>query len=212
MAPFIKWGAGATLSLILVSVIAYLPLIIIAVSFRFAIKSTALLWCPLLWIIYQSRPGERVLKRIEVGIRQPWMKFVLVYSLFVMAAFMLKMGVIFHLWTFLEITRLGSLGGLAMRLVAPFDLPLWQMASAMNAGMAWAFFFRAKRHLLANNSTEAWPEAWIEREYVGFQGIRTTLSLYAIACTFYIAAATAWQTEWPPIHLILFPWAASSGS
>jgi hypothetical protein len=100
---------------------------------------------------------------------------------------------------------------LATRLVAPFELPLWQVTSAISAGLAWAFFFRAKRHLLAKNLTEAWPEAWVEREYVAFQGVRTTLSLYAIACTFYIAAATAWQTEWPPIRFILFPWTASPG-
>jgi hypothetical protein len=110
-----------------------------------------------------------------------------------------------------ELYWLGPLGGLATRLVAPFELPLWQVASAINAGLAWAFFFRAKRHLLATNTTEAWPESWVEREYVMFQGVRTTLSLYAIACTFYIAAATAWQTEWPPIRFILFPSTASPG-
>jgi hypothetical protein len=62
MATFMRWKEDVTWSLTIVatiivlfiSVIAYLPLIIIAISFRVAIKSTALLWCPLLWIIGRS--------------------------------------------------------------------------------------------------------------------------------------------------------------
>ena len=133
------------------------------------------------------------------------------YSLIVIFGFILKIALLFGIWRFAKLDWLGPLGVLATRIVAPLELPLWQVASAINAGLAWAFFFRAKRHLLAKNSTEAWPEAWVAHEYVVFQGVRTTFSLYAIACTFYIAAATAWQTEWPPIRYILFPWTDSPG-
>jgi hypothetical protein len=36
-------------------------------------------------------------------------------------------------------------------------------------------------------------------------GDQGTLSVYAILCTSYIATATAFKTEWPPVHFILFP-------
>jgi hypothetical protein len=36
-------------------------IILLALMFRFAVKSTALIWLPLLWIIRQSQPGKRVL-------------------------------------------------------------------------------------------------------------------------------------------------------
>ena len=79
---------------------------------------------------------------------------------------------------------------------------------AFNALLTWGFFFHADQHLLAQGTSEAWPESWIRREYASFQVVRTTLSLYVIACTFYITAAVAWQTEWPPIRFVLFPWSA----
>jgi hypothetical protein len=78
----------------------------------------------------------------------------------------------------------------------------------LNALLAWVFFFHADRHILAQGTSEAWPEGWVRREYALFQVVRTTLSLYVIACTFHIAASVAWQIEWPPICFVLFPWTA----
>jgi hypothetical protein len=190
-------------------IIAALPMILIAFSFRFAIKSTAIIWLPLLWIIRQSRPGTSIFDRIKLNVRQPWSKLMLIYSLFVLAGFAAKVLLVFGAWKFAQLDWLGPVGELIIRLVEPLYLPLWQITSALNALISWGFYFRAERHLLARNSTEAWPEAWVRREYVAFQAVRTTLSLYAIACTFYLAAATAWQAEWPPIRLILFPWSST---
>jgi uncharacterized membrane protein YkgB len=188
-----------------------MPMMLLAFSFRIAIKSTSIIWLPLLWVIHQSRPGTKVLDRIYLNVRQPWSKLMLIYSLFVIAGFAAKVLLIVGIWKSVQLNWPGPVGELGTRLVDPLYLPLWQITSALNAIMAWGFFFRAERHLLARNSTEAWPEAWVRREYVGFQAVRTTLSLYAIACTFYLAAATAWQTEWPPIHVILFPWSPPPG-
>jgi hypothetical protein len=183
-----------------------IPGILLAFSFRLSIKSSAWLWLPLLWVIRQSRPGPEAMDRIELNTAQPWTKLVLTYSIFVILGFTLKLVLLYEVWRFENLSWLGPLGILATRLVAPAELPLWQVAAALNGVLAWAYFSLARRHVLARNKpTEAWPEGWIEREYVAFQAARTTLSLYAIACTFYIAAATAWQTRWPPIHFILFP-------
>src|ERR1700730_81607 len=189
------------------SIFIIFPILIISFSFRFAIKSTALFWLPLLWIIHKSKskPGQNVLDVIGVNLREPWTKVTLCYSLFVIIAFLWKLSPLFATLKVINVAGSGQLGLFTKRIVAPFELPLWQVTSAINAGLGWAFFFRAHRHLLAQNSTVAWPQSWIEREYVAFQAIRATFTVYAIACTFYIAAATAWQTEWPPIRLILFP-------
>jgi hypothetical protein len=58
------------------------PLVIVALSFRYAIKSTAFVWLPLLWIIYQSSPGLRVLDRIDLNMKHPWSKLMLIYSIY----------------------------------------------------------------------------------------------------------------------------------
>jgi hypothetical protein len=183
-----------------------IALVSISISFRFSIKSTALLWLPLLWIIHQAQPGANVLDRIQLDVKLPSTKLMLAYSICVALGFVVKLGLLFEVWKFTKLSWSGPpLEVLATRLVAPYDLPLWQVTSALNAGLAWAYFFRAKRYLLARYTAEAAPERRIQREYVAFQVVRTIFSLYAIACTLYIAAATASQIQWPPIHLILFP-------
>jgi hypothetical protein len=193
-------------------IIFVMPTLLLAFSFRFAVKSTALFWLPLLWLLYQTRSGINILDRIELNTRQPWTKLILAYSVVILVIFILKLALIFEIWRFWELNWVGPLGVLATRLVAPFELPLWQIASALNASLAWIFLFRAQRHLLARHSTEAWPEVWVRKEYVAFQGVRTTLSLYAIACTLYLGLATACDAQWPPIRFILFPWTVSSSS
>ena len=101
---------------------------------------------------------------------------------------------------------LGQLGVALTRLADPLHLPLWQVAAAINALLALIFFLHADQVLLAQGTSEAWSEVWVRREYAVFQAVRATLSVYVIFCTFYITAAVAWQTEWPPIRFVLFPW------
>jgi hypothetical protein len=126
-------------------------------------------------------------------------------------AFCIKLGFYFLAWRFTELNWLGLLGEMITRIVAPLELPLWQILSAINAILACAFFFRAHRHLLAQGTSETLSEQRIRQEYVTFQAVRTAFSLFSISCTFYIAAAVASRTEWPHIRVILFPWGAPGG-
>jgi hypothetical protein len=190
---------------IIITLPAVLPVISVCFLFRWAIKSTAILWLPLLWIIFQARPGLKVIDRIRVSVETALAKVILAYSTLTLVFFLVKLTPLLAAWWVFNLNWLGPLGIFLTRLVAPSELPLWQVASGINAILAWAFFFRANRHLVAEGTTEEWPERWLQREYVTFQVVRTTLSIYAIICTFYIGAATASGAEWPPIHFILFP-------
>jgi hypothetical protein len=175
-----------------------------------AVKSTAILWLPLLWIIYQANPGERIIDRVDHQTHAPWNRLMLIYSSVVLISCGLKMALYTEAWKFGNLEQFGRAGELVTRLVAPVELPGWQVASAINAVLAWAFIFWAVPQLRAHRiqSTEARSEVSLRREYSSFQAVRTTLSLYSIACTFYIAASTAWQTQWPGIHFVLFPWSS----
>lgn len=184
------------------------PVIAVAVAYRWAMKSTAVLWLPLIWIVVQARPGADVIARLVVMTRSAWSKAMRAYSAIVALDFIAKLALLFGMWKLANLDWLGPLGVAATRLAAPLDLPLWQAAGALNAVLVWVFFFHADQHLLAQGTAEAWSEDSIRREYAIFQAVRTILTLYVIACTFYIAAAVAWQTEWPPIRFVLFPWSA----
>ncbi len=193
------------LSLWTALVVAVAPVILATILFRWAIKSTSILWLPLLWIVVQANPGLRVIDRIRLSVGTALSRVILVYSTFTLVFFVVKLTPLLAAWWVFNLNWLGPLGVFLTRMVAPFELPLWQVASGLNALLAWAFFFRANRHLVAQGTTEEWPERRLQCEYVTFQAIRTTLSVYAIICTFYIGAATAFESEWPPVRFILFP-------
>ncbi len=195
---------------ILIICLGFLPLAILSFTFRFTIKSTSIIWLPLLWVLYQSRPGANVSDRIDLMVRQAWYKVILAYSILVLLVLAFKAALLFGAWQFFDLHTLGPLGSMITRMIAPLKVPLWQVASGANAVLALAFFFRADRHLLARNTSQALPTAWIELEYVCFQVTRTTLSMYAIVCVLYIATSTAWEAVWPPVELILFPWTGST--
>jgi hypothetical protein len=180
-------------------------LVVTAFAFRLAVKSTSVIWLPLLWVVYRSHPGASALDRVDLNLRYPWTKVVLVYSLIILLAFCLKFCLIFRVWEFADLSWLGTLGQFATRVVAPLEIPVWQIGTAINAILAWAFYFRAKQHLISRNSIEASSQPLINAEYAMYQATRTALSLYAITCTLYIAAVTAWEIEWPPMRFILFP-------
>jgi hypothetical protein len=190
----------------LLFIIIFLPLMMPSIAYRWALKSTAVLWLPLTWIVIRAQPKTELVTRFKVTLRTAWFKFMLAYSTFALLGFAAKLVLLVGVWQFANLDWLGPLGVAVTRLVAPLELPLWQVAGALNALLAWVFFFRADQHVQAQGTVEAWPEAWIGREYAAFQALRTTLSLYVIACTFYITAAVSWRTEWPAIRIVLFPW------
>jgi hypothetical protein len=179
--------------------------IVAAFAYRWAIKSTAVLWLPLIWIVVQSRSRD-IFVRLAVTVRSYWARVMLGYSLVVVVAFLMKLALLYGYWRLPSLSSLGQLGSAATMLADPVRLPLWQAASAFNATLAWAFCFHADKHLLARGTAEAWPEKWIKREYGAVTAIRWIITFYTIACTFYIVAAVAWNTQWPTFRLILFPW------
>jgi len=136
----------------------------------------------------------------------PQTKFALLYSLVVACGFVLKVCLLFGAWSFVQLAWLGPLGIFLTRFVAPVTLPLWQVTSAFNAILSFMLYLRSRRQILADSLGVNRPERQIEREYGLYQTVRTTLWLYPIACTLYIAVTTAIERDWPPIIIVLFPW------
>ena len=83
------------------------PLIILSFSFRFAVKSTALIWLPLLYIIYQSRSGQKLIDRVDYQLHAPWTITMLTYSCFVLMASGLKVALYIGVWKLVKLDDLG---------------------------------------------------------------------------------------------------------
>jgi hypothetical protein len=187
-----------------------LPILLVISSFsfayRFAIKSTAIFWLPLLWIVRNARVPRRPYDQIHADLQDPLKKALLVYSGCTAVAFIAKLWLLFAATNLPSLAWLGPIGTLTIQLVDPPNLPLWQIASALNAIIAWGFFFRGSRLYLTRHLADAPSETWVQREYAIIRGVRTILSVYTIFCTLYIGAVVAWHIDWPSIHILVFPW------
>jgi hypothetical protein len=181
----------------------YLPIIVSAFAYRWAIKSTAIFWLPLIWIVVQSRSPD-IFTRLAVVARSYKGRMMFGYSIFVAGAFLVKLTLLFGFWRFPSFA--GPLGTAGTQLIDPVRLPLWQAAAAFNAVLASVYFVQADVHLHQRGSAEAWTEQWLKREYGVVTATRCVISLYTIACTFYIAIDVAWNMQWPTIQVVPFPW------
>lgn len=134
-------------------------------------------------------------------------KLILGWSAFVLLLFGGKVALWLEITQLADLTHLRALGVWLRAMAAPQELPLWQLAGALNALLAWVFYLlidgAVKDH--ANGLPVSADGA--ARQWAIFQAVRTTLSLYTIACTFYITAHAAWAIDWPPLRFVLFPWA-----
>lgn len=183
-----------------------LPITLSAFAYRWAIKSAAILWLPLIWVVVQSRSRD-IYARLTLLTRSNWARIMLAYSLLVMLTFAAKLALLLGFWRLPSLGHFGPPGIAATQLIDPVALPLWQAAAAVNAALAWTFYLHSDMHLVARGTGEAWPERWIRFEYTTVTATRNLITLYCLACTFYIAAAVAWNTQWPAVRLIVFPWA-----
>ena len=191
----------------IVVLVTFFPLSVLALTYRWALKSTAILWLPLVWIVIQAQPSKEVTPHLDFLRRSAWSRMMRTYSLIVLVGFCAKLAILFGVW---KLRRSGWLGPLG---IATTELA--RLLISLSGGCR-----RAKRsvgmgRLLSCGSTppgagtaEAATEPGCGEEFAAFQVARTTLSLYVIACTFYITASVAWQTDWPPIRVIPFPWMA----
>jgi hypothetical protein len=118
----------------------YLPFILFAFSFRFAIKSAAIIWLPLLWIMHQSNPGMDIVDRIDRQVYAPWTAITLIYSIGVVLASMFKVAVHMGKWKIENLDSHSLLSTFAIGLIAPNEIPGWQIAGFVNALLAWGFF------------------------------------------------------------------------
>ena len=87
-----------------------MPIIIVSLSFRYAAKSTAILWLPLLWIIRQTRSETSGINVLRLYVGDPQTKFALLYSLVVACGFVLKVCLLFGAWSFVQLAWLGPQG------------------------------------------------------------------------------------------------------
>jgi hypothetical protein len=176
----------------------------LSLSYRWSLKSTALIWSPLLWVVISAR-GSGV-PRVDLSLIRDWplYKVMRLYSLFVLALFAAKVWVFFNLDVMTALVAwLQQRWGLYV-FIAPHVLPSWQLAAGANAAIAWVLLFFAQWQLMSiqHNSPSALSDIAVGFILGTASVIRNLLSFWVIFCTLWLA----WQLEWPHFRVQYLPW------
>lgn len=202
--PFLNEEGIALLTIItypFVLTILYLPSII----YRWSLKSTSIIWSPLLWVIVSARTIGPVKFRLNEICHLALYRAMRLYSVIILLAFVWKLTI----WLGPQTVALNTdLMPLLEPYIEPARLPIWQISSASSALLAFGLYFLADWHLrsIEAGKPNRSAEQTIKRQIGATTVVRNSLALYAITCTLYIAWKVSGDIEWPVLEFILFPW------
>jgi hypothetical protein len=201
---------------------AWATLLILAVSFgyRFSVKSTAIVWFPLLWALRPSKPPDRSWEAylaVECDLRKP--QLVAVWSGACLALLAMK----YALWAFryqmvtslealtsrLDAWGLGDAPGAvewAAAVIRPGAIPLWQVATLINSILGIVFWWRVRTWLAEFHHAVGPPDATIDRTINSTFFFRRLLTSYTVLCNGYIVYKVAEKLPVPEIGWKLVPW------
>jgi len=88
--------------------------------------------------------------------------------------------------------------------VVPDAIPLWHIAAALNAVLAWAIFFKAERLVGTPQLNDPGRAEILKSQFTTLLVIRNFLTVYTVLCTLYITVQIATSFGLP--RVVLFPW------
>lgn len=186
------------------------PVYLISYFYRISLKSTALIWLPMLWVASQIKSQSDLQVRLAVIDKSATQRISRYWSLLVFLLFSAKIWLVvnWHQYTKWWNGNWGSdwLKFSATQIVWPDGLPLWQVSSALNAVLSWGLYVYASQ-ILATSSVRGFVNKKQITNVINLINVtRTFLTVYIIFCTGYLAIKVAPEINLPDIDIILFPW------
>jgi hypothetical protein len=209
--------SGAFIEGVIIILFTFLVLLP-GLAYRYAVKSTALIWSPLLWAVRPvSSPTDVRVTMDRITTRAIY-KASRIYSTVVVLAFAGKMYLWFRLGelqsafvspSVLEVVR-GFVSPRVLEVghsfIVPDQLPLWHVTSAFNALASWCLY------LLSDYYYKDWqrglpiPENALRYTFWWVPLIMNIFTIYSLFCTVYITVQETSNLNLPPLHAKLFPW------
>jgi hypothetical protein len=166
-----------------------------SIVYRFSLKSTALIWSPLLWVVWDARGSGVARVDLKHILDRPLYKVMRAYSALIAILFAVKIALLFKIQAVVEALN-DALESKGIYLyVAPHMLPSWQLAAVINALLAWLLYLFAEKQLAAREIGDptAFSDGNVRSILATTSVVRNLLAGWAIACTLYIA----WHLAWP---------------
>lgn len=181
--------------------------IISAFVYRWSLKSTAIIWFPLLWATNPVRNVNKPLKSIfDIYSRNPITKIVLIVSTTCIIGFITKI-VLFNLWTgFLDWWSSSTLLEFFSLYAVPSEIQIWQVTIFLNSVIAICMYIFVRQNLIRIEHNDL-ANVMLPRQIfrVGMF-VRRLLTCYTIICTLYITIRAASDWQLPALGTKLFPW------
>lgn len=168
--------------------------------YRWSLKATSIVYTPLLWITHGTfRRMDNVRDELRKIRTNEISHVTICYSALVILLLAVKIAIM-TLWAeFAVWLNSSALGRFSSIYVAPAELPIWQVASFVNASLAFGLF-------LFTDTVESWPDEYIERLLRLATFVRGILTCYTITCGVYITAEALEGLHLPRLGTKLFPW------
>lgn len=199
--PSSEWG-------LILALIIFSPMIILpAFAYRWSLKSTAIIWFPLLWAMHSVRGAGKPLRTyLPIYLLDPFSLIVLCVSIVAITGFAAKI-VLWNAWTgFVDWWNTTPVLRTLSLYVSPGEIQWWQVSMAINAMIAIVMYLLAWRWLLRLKHRELTDETMPRRVFQVGLFIRSILSAYTIASMLYITIRAAFDWNLPPLGSKLFPW------
>ncbi len=184
-----------------------LPLFLPALLYRWSLKSTSIIYAPLVFVAHSTfSEGADLRMKLELIKRGDLSRIRVWYGVIAIAAFLAKLMLMMHLPGFADWWNGHPVSRFLALYVVPAEIPKWQLAELANSALAIGSMLFARRALLGYELQSPWPELPVKR-LLGFaSGLRWVLALYAILCTGYITMRAAQHWHWPALGEQWFPW------
>jgi hypothetical protein len=181
---------------------------VLAWWYRISLKSTAIIWLPLLYIAADIVPRDwSAGRRLETICTAATARVMRVYAFAVGILLLVKIGSqIVWYKTIVAMERSYEWLSVVSPLVRPIDVPVWQVCSLINAAGAWGLLFFADWQLRKRKDGEGWSDKTVDYWLSWTSIIRWGITLYTSICTLYALYVIVKNSHPPAWEYRLFPW------
>ena len=187
---------------ILMALCIYVP----AVIYRFSLKSTSLIWCPLFWAFRPIRLGDDAADFAHAICVKTKYKLSRLFSLCIIILIFAKvLAMAFGILAAEHISN-DAVKSAIMNFFVPSRIPMWQVAALINSILTWWILFKAENYIY-NFSGHRNEESdrmllFFRRTFV----LRNLLTIYTSISLFYIVAQTSSSFDVFSTQILWFPW------
>jgi hypothetical protein len=222
-----KTGIEAIFETVFFAVLIF-SMTLVAIGYRWSVKSTAIGWFPLLWALKPAKPEDRDWKTfltVEWQLKKP--QLVAAWSTFCLTALAIKYllwvvkyeavtkaeslraqvsGLLSALGIELHLAASSALREAAVNFLRPGEFPIWQIALFVNSLLGLYLWWKMRQWFVEYAHNVGPSEATIQRTIGVTFCARHLLTSYVIACDGFILLQMARNLPIPQIGWKVFPW------